>query len=315
MNVLITIDTEINPSRIASPEQIGRNVRRRIWGKVDGAEVGIAYQARCLREAGLTGVFFVESLCASVIDRSLLRDWVAVLREHGQEVQLHVHPEWAQYLDIAPQHGKGYHLFEYRRDDQKRLIGMARDNLVAAGAPEVCAFRAGNYSANDETLEVLAELRLSWDSSYNRCYLGTDCRLTPAPRHNLPFRRGGSGVVPVTNFTDGLGKARHVQICACSAAELREALANAMRVGLPAFVIVSHSFELLAENGKRASETMCRRWLALLRFLSDRRDDMPTLGFRDLDEALFDRAAEDDLSVSRLATLGRLTGQLVSNVF
>jgi hypothetical protein len=317
VNVLITIDTEINPSEIDPPARLRANVERRIWGRAGGSEVGIAYQARTLHEAGLTGVFFVEALSASVIDRAMLRDWVAALQEHGQEVQLHVHAEWAQYLGIAPHPGtNGYNLFQYRRDDQKRLIGMGLENLVAAGARDVTAFRAGNYSASDETIEVLSDLGLSYDSSYNRMFLDAECRLTPVAQHNMPFRRGGCGVLPVTNFVDGLGKGRHAQLCACSAVEMRQALGNALQSALPAFVIVSHSFELLTEHGERASETVGRRWHALLTFLSQNRSTMPTTGFSDIDEAILDHEGHDDrLSVSKLATLGRLTSQLVGNVF
>ena len=317
MNVLITIDTEINPSEIAPSDRLLANVERRIWGRTDGSEVGIAYQARTLREAGLTGVFFIEALCASVIDKAMLRDWVAAVQHSDQDVQLHVHAEWAQYLGIAPLPGtSGFNLFQYRRDDQKRLIGMALENLLAAGARDVNAFRAGNYSANDDTLAVLSDLGLSYDSSYNQLYLDLECRLTPVARHNMPFHRNGCGLFPVTNFVDGLGKGRHAQLCACSAFEMRQALGHAQRWGLPAFVIVSHSFELLAEHGERASETICRRWHALLKFLSQNRAALPTARFGDIDSGVFDRNDRDgQLSVSTLATLGRLTSQLVGNVF
>src|SRR5690606_23551896 len=118
VKVLITIDTEISPIEIAPPAVLSRNIERRIWGRAGRSEVGIAWQARSLQEAGLTGVFFIESLCASVIDSAYLREWVAAVQQHGQEVQLHVHAEWAQYLGIAPQAGAdGFNLFQYRRDD------------------------------------------------------------------------------------------------------------------------------------------------------------------------------------------------------
>ena len=316
MKVLITIDTEINPIEIDPPALLSRNIERRIWGRVAGGEVGIGWQARGLQEAGLTGVFFIEALCASVIDRALLREWVSAVQQHGQEVQLHVHAEWAQYLGIAPQAGtSGFNLFQYRRDDQKRLIGMALENLLGAGAHPVTAFRAGNYSASDETLEIVAELGLRWDSSYNRLYLDRECKLSPAPRHNMPFRRGNCAVLPVTGFIDGLGKLRHAQLCACSAREMRQATSNAARAGMPAFVIVSHSFELLAENGERRSRTIVRRWDALLKFLSQNRAAMPTTGFDALDDAMLEGDSRDDrLSVSPLATLGRMTGQLADRV-
>ena len=79
----------------------------------------------------------------------------------GQEVQLHLYPNWlgasAQQRDAT---GTS-ELSAYSRDAQQSLIGQARDLLNAAGAPATVAFRAGSYAANDDTLAALAALRLS----------------------------------------------------------------------------------------------------------------------------------------------------------
>lgn len=317
MQVLITIDTEISPVEIEPAAVLAANVDQRIWGRAHGDEVGIAHKARTLRNAGLTGVFFVEALCASVVDPGLLREWVAVLQDLEQDVQLHVHSEWGQYLGFEPPAGlSGYNLAHYGHDDQRRLIGMALENLTAAGARNVCAFRAGNYAANDTTLSVLSELGLRFDSSYNQSYLGSSCEMSPADNHLLPFSRGGCQVYPVTNFVDGMGKDRHAQLCACSAWEMRQALQKAEASGLPSFVIVSHSFELFNMNRKRASWINGGRWRALLKFLSSHCNTLPVVGFETLD-TLPDPADRTvgQPSVSALATYGRLFEQAIDSVY
>jgi hypothetical protein len=316
LQALVTIDTEISPVEIRTPALLEANIQRRIWGRVKGGESGIDYQAGSLNRVGLKGVFFVESLCGSVIDKSLLRDWVAVLQEQDQEVQLHVHAEWAQYLGIDPQPGlTGFNLAHYGRDEQTRLIGMALENLVAAGAREVCAFRAGNYGANEDTLSALSELGIAYDASYNQLYIDSECALTPVSRYNTPFRRNGCGVVPVTNFVDGIGRGRHAQLCACSAGEMQTAIGNALNANLSSFVVVSHSFELLKPGKAKSSRINLVRWKSLLRFLSETKDSMRVVGFCDLNAGFFDRKnASDGLSVPLSKTLGRLAGQIADRV-
>ena len=48
------------------------------------------------------------------------------------------------------------------------------ENLRECGAGEVKAFRAGNYGANWETLRVLGENGIHYDSSHNIDFLGSD---------------------------------------------------------------------------------------------------------------------------------------------
>jgi hypothetical protein len=41
----------------------------------------------------------------------------------------------------------------------------------------LCAFRAGSYGANFDTLRALARNGILYDSSHNTCYLGYTCEM------------------------------------------------------------------------------------------------------------------------------------------
>src|SRR3546814_1833832 len=88
-----------------------------------------------------------------------LKPLVATILARGQEVQLHLHPNWAgaKAGDGGAAHAR-FEMVEYSAHEQRDLIAGAIDLLKAAGAPHPIAFRAGSYGANDETLAALAAL-------------------------------------------------------------------------------------------------------------------------------------------------------------
>src|SRR3546814_8894803 len=97
-----------------------------------------------------------------------LKPLVATILARGQEVQLHLHPNWAgaKAGDGGAAHAR-LEMVEYSAHEQRDLIAGAIDLLKAAGAPHPIAFRAGSYGANDETLAALAALGFVYDSSHN----------------------------------------------------------------------------------------------------------------------------------------------------
>ncbi|PAV93748.1 hypothetical protein WR25_00591 [Diploscapter pachys] len=98
-----------------------------------------------------------------------VRRMVETILAAGQEVQLHIHPNWrgADESDRKTRYGR-FQLHEYGADEQRDLLVTATELLVAAGAPPPIAFRAGSYSANDDTLPTMAARRRSAASGWHR---------------------------------------------------------------------------------------------------------------------------------------------------
>src|SRR5262249_8472866 len=148
----------------------------------------------------------------------------------GHEVQLHVHTEWLQWLRKSPLPGRvGENLKDFTLDEQTRLIELGLEQLRACGAKNVCAFRAGNYGANVDTLRALARSAIRYDTSYDAAYLNSDCGLDEAGLLLQPTMMHGVCEIPITFFTDWPGHYRHAQLCACSAAEMQHALMQAWK--------------------------------------------------------------------------------------
>jgi hypothetical protein len=270
--IFYTVDTELSPGFFQRGLSADENLRRNVFGEVGGGQWGVRYQTRLLNQAGLKGVFFVETLCALVYGEDVLKRIVAPILEAGHEVQLHAHPEWLMWArdDTLRRMNKGG-LAEFDLPTQRALLGLAIEMLERAGAPRPTAFRAGNYGANNDTLRALADLGIVYDSSYNFARLGTDCRISTSDPLRAPALLDGVVEVPITYFEDYPAHTRYVQLCALSSTEMRWVITDSVRKNRPSVVIVSHGFELLNVERTRPSRLHLKRFDELCATLSDLR--------------------------------------------
>jgi hypothetical protein len=184
LKVFLTIDTEVYPiSSGWRDSALQKDIERDIYGIVPSGEFGLRYQIRLLNTCGLRAVFFVESLFASCpfVGIEPLRAIVSEIRNSGNDVQLHLHPEWTQYIPKLS-HIPSVPMAGLKIDEQRELLRIGISNLRAAGAEPPCAFRAGDYAANLDTLKAASESGIVFDSSYDYCYCDSTCKLPPPPR-------------------------------------------------------------------------------------------------------------------------------------
>lgn len=263
---IISFDTELSAGLYQKGADARANFESSILGRCRDGDFGIHFQMDVLESHGLKGVYFVDPMPALVYGPEIIDEIVQPIVARGHEVQLHIHTEWlafARFNPIGRMTGRNVADFPYAI--QKRLIGLARDILIGAGAPRPSAFRAGNFGANDETLRALAALGFRFDSSYNRAWRGRGCAISLDPG-NLGVRsHEGVNVVPVSGIMGRTNRFRPAQLCAMSEEEMRDALDSAASSGAMQFSAFSHSFELLSRdravpNGLAISrlEALCR---------------------------------------------------------
>jgi len=290
LEVMITVDVEAWPRcKDWKRDSLAGDLARDIYGATPGGDFGIEYQVALLKRHGLKGVFFVEALMACEIGIAPLARIVDVIQEAGSEVQLHIHTEWFEKMS-EPLLGatRAYNIRELSRDDQVVVIETALENLRAAGAENVNAYRAGNFGADFQTLDALVQCGIRYDSSYNYSYLETECGLDIGEMLVQPRQLEGLWEYPVSSFRDYPGHYRPAQLCAVSALEMQAAMQEAYAEEWRSFVIVSHSFELLRDRKlpqdfAHPDWSVIRRFEALCEFLSENRSRFRTTGFLDLD--------------------------------
>lgn len=276
--VFLTIDTEFAwRHHAAGHDAAGIHAR-----SVEPAGVGLAWQLATLSRYGLKATFFIDPMHALVFGADALAPMVAAVLGAGQEVQLPIHPNWvgARAGDGGAAHGR-FELIDHDPAAQRALLAQAIDLLVAAGAPRPIAFRAGSYSANDDTLAALASLGIAYDSSHNGAHHPWPSAIDLPPAQIAPVARHGVIEVPVTVIEERPGRYRNVQICALSAGETRAALDHAIAQRHAAFTVVGHSFELANRAGTARNRVHVARFTALCRMLAARRATAPTVHFAD----------------------------------
>lgn len=272
MRVHLTFDIEIWCNGWKQLDQnFPGSFERYVYGRSAYGDYALPQTLAILKRHGLHGVFFVEPLFSARFGRQPLRTIVQLILDAGQEVQLHLHPEWtdeALQPLIENCQRKRQHLSYYTQEEQAALIGHGRRMLQEAGSGPITTFRAGSFAANRDTFTALARNGIHRDSSLNRTHAvsGPDLRRELAA--DQPFMMDGVTTVPVTVFRDGLGRSRPAQVGACSASELRHALLHAHASGRHEFVIVSHNFEMLRAGSTRPDWVVVKRFERLCAFLA-----------------------------------------------
>ena len=302
--VLLTIDTELFLGRYRH----GIDWHENFALSVEPAGVGLSYQLGRLARHGLKAVFFVDPMPALVYGIDPIRAMVEPILAAGQEVQLHLHPAWHGLAHGEPPESD---LGALSAERQRELIAIARHLLRDSGAPEPIAFRAGSFAANLHTLEALASLGLGYDSSHNGSHHPLPSALPLDPRQIAPALLECVVEVPVTQIQEKNGL-RHLQLCAVSFDEMRDALLHAQAQRHPVVNIVSHCFELATRDGRRANPVARTRFAKLCQFLDENRGTLPTVHFSDLDSLPLEAEAEP-MPSRTLRAVARMVEQVWGN--
>lgn len=267
---IISFDTELSAGLYQRGADARANFESSILGRCREGDFGIHFQMDMLERHGLTGVYFVDPMPALVYGPRVIDAIVQPIVARGHEVQLHIHTEWLDFARFSPVGRlRGRNIGDFPLPAQKRLIALARDILVGAGAPRPTAFRAGNFGANDDTLRALATLGFRFDSSFNGAYRGHGCDISLDPG-NLGMRvHEGVCEVPVSGLLDRASSFRPAQLCAMSEEEMRDALDHSAASGAIQFSAFSHSFELLSRDREVPNRLAIARMEALCRAVAD----------------------------------------------
>jgi hypothetical protein len=330
VKILITVDTEVWPDSpgwphtpLGATQDCARELAWYFYGGERSGGLGVPYQLQVLADAGLKATYFIDPMFSFALGTKPLRALVELVKRHGQEIGLHMHPEWLTDRRCVglPAFG-GPLLSAYSQDEQSALIRAGAARLAEVGAGCIGAFRAGSWGANRATLRALAENGIAFDSSLNPTFAASFPDLPERATHFQPVRLDGVWEFPVTNFIDRPPVAqRPLHVCACSLAEFRAVLEHAATTGWFAVVLVLHSFEFVRvdrlSNGRPGPQRLlARRFEQLCDYLAANRDRFQPCHFADLDPAEIPTGRRVSAPVStRGRTAMRRLEQLASRLY
>lgn len=259
MNVFFTIDVETYTGDYAAD--------------VDGYGKGLPYLLEKLRQYNVEATFFVETLGATRWGIEPVRDICSLIMDHGQDIQLHIHPKVARIEKVRIYDDK---LWKYDKKAQLRFFEAGLEVLYKCGVESVVAFRAGDLAANVDTLAVMEHFGLYVSSNRD-----LDMKSSIHTRINNYFpiindvsKRGSVLDIPVTSFRSRFpfldGFYRHFEICALGAGEMKKALSKMLRSRYRCAVVLTHPGEFFVCSQKESKfiKKNCRRFEALLQFVA-----------------------------------------------
>ena len=195
--LMLTVDTEALPNR--APDN---HVDRLMWGRHENGTAGVAQMAEIANEFGSHMVFFVD-LCGAYQNIGQVREVARWLEKHGQDVELHLHPEYLpkEYWNDTPYQWKPKLLNVYEEknaDKEYFLIKTFADDLSSAIGRKITAFRAGSFRWNKVTIDTLKKLDIPM--SFNNTRAAMALKQCPyASPMQRPFKwSNGIIEVPVT---------------------------------------------------------------------------------------------------------------------
>ena len=330
LRVFLTVDTEIWPRAAGWPhtplppgETCERERAAYFWGGEARDRRGLPYQLETLARHGLKATYFVDPLFSRCLGAPLLGEVVGAIAGAGQEIGLHLHPEWLtdpRCRDLPEFAGPLLH--QYDAEAQGQLVRAGLRILSDAGASAICAFRAGTWGANLVTLRALAAAGIRFDSSLNAYTAASFPDLTDRSAWLQPRSLEGVWEFPVTFFVDRPPKGtRPLHVTACTFSELALALEHAHAQGWFSVVIVFHCFEFVrvAELGRPGGRVgpqrlLARRFERLCRYLSRHRDRFQTSSFAELGSVPATPIGQSPARSNRVRTLTRQASQLLSRV-
>lgn len=276
---------------------------RGMMGKYGDRRLGVPLITEILNRHGVKATFFVEAFAEEQSYPGQTEPVCTYLLDHGQDVQLHLHPAYKQYdrfrRGMAPC-PTADDLTDLPRERQLELLREGAERIRRWTGKAPVAFRAGNMAASEETLGLLPTVGIGIDSSYTFPFAGGQCRFSPANPYNGSRWYGDVLELALSGFTlpplPGEARAKPLDIVGVSFEECREAIRRICGAGADA-VLIFHSFSLfkvrnVQYDGGRMNWIVARRLRRLCEWLAAHAKEFPTYTFSQLGRAIADNQYE-----------------------
>mgnify|MGYP001188876680 FL=1 len=291
--VIMTVDVE---------GHVGKDpVAHLIMGEsVDGSRYGIDKLMDIFDYHHIKGLFFVDIAEAWDYGEAEIATVLRYIKGRGHDCGVHIHPD--HMADV-----KRLFLWEYTKDEQRKIIKKCTDFYIRILGEKPKAFRAGKYGANHDTLDVLAENGYLCDFSE---FVGQRwCQIEPPVAYSKVTRlKTGLLEFPVTSYRSfTLGAySRNDKLDANMAMNEFRYLVRRLVLEdcVNPVIMFAHSFSLLNWRKTPDAPKVNRRNVKKLDMMLSILRSEPNLTFVSLDELLVQSIVSEDICETMMSITG-----------
>ncbi|WEU41075.1 MAG: polysaccharide deacetylase family protein [Candidatus Odinarchaeum yellowstonii] len=188
--IIITIDTEVGEKA----KSISDGFTKFIEGRINNEHYGVYKIIEILDSYNFKAEFFVDVYESKVFGEYNFELLCKNIKNSGHGVQLHTHPSYAYSNEKTNMH-------QYSLEEQIKIIRDGKNLIKKWIAQEPIAHRAGNYGADNNTLQALNCNGIRIDSSYFHNHPNCKIQLKTI---NEPVLLNNVLEIPITVFRRGL---------------------------------------------------------------------------------------------------------------
>lgn len=217
-----------------------------ILGNIDGEFYGATKIAEIINDFGGRGTFYVDF---AEKDHGIekLKYLTEDIIKLNSDVQLHIHPQF-----IADK--TRYLLNSYSKSEQMDIFKECVQIYEQCTGTKPISFRAGGYSADNSTLEVLSELGITTDSSYFHNHKW--CSITELPLNKVS-KIFSIYEIPVTIYNNNISYkfsgisfkektlTQKFDIDGCTKEELQKSFDSFNKNNVRIIILFLHSYSLI----------------------------------------------------------------------
>ena len=292
-SVYITIDVECSMGGAWGNRELRPvSPSRAVWGEYYNNKFGLPLIIDILSRNKLAATFFVEAFMDEQGYPGQAEPICQFLLNHGQDVQLHIHPNHKHYALSLQQEPYPFtdQMADLEPEAQHALLKEGFERIMRWTCRPPVAFRAGNMGASEETLKQLAAVGIRIDSSYSFPMAGDRCRFGSAESYNGSRWYDDVLELALSGFYGphflGLHPSKPLDLMGISFEECRDAIYKICECGTDAVVIL-HSFSLfkvrnIQYDGGRLNWIVARRFQRLCEWLTENRSKFRVCTFAEL---------------------------------
>ena len=231
--IIVTIDTEGHQGK--DP------IEKLIFGKTVKGNFGIERIMEEFEKINVHILFFLDFAEAWDYGKANIKKVIDCIVSRGHDIGVHIHPDHMMDKNRL-------FLWEYTYEEQEKIIKKCTDLYIRLVGKKPLSFRAGKYSANHYTLDILNKLGYKYD--FSMFYMQKWCKIDPPITINCPVKYKDIIEIPVTMHRTfkifNYAKFDKIDVESMTCSEISYALNQVIKQPYPIIItLFLHSFSLL----------------------------------------------------------------------